>query len=102
MIELVSSKTDAAGNWRVERVPNEIVQFDRQPRRPPIAWRRNLDVLAGVKHDGTEHPADRLRETRSGVLGRGICLRISAVPRWRAAQLVGGQPVDRPGRERAR
>ncbi len=102
MIEPVGSKSDAASNWRVERVPNGIAQFHREPRRPPIAWRRDLDVLAGVKHDGTENPADRLREARRGVLGRRICIRISAVPGRRAAQLVGGQPVDRPGRERAR
>src|SRR5207237_8194127 len=70
MIEPVGSKSDAASNWRVERVPNGIAQFHREPRRPPIAWRRDLDVLAGVKHDKTENPADRLREARRGVLGR--------------------------------
>src|SRR5262245_8646339 len=59
-------------------------------------------MLAGVKHDGTKHAADRLREARRGILGRRICVGISAVPGWRAAQFVGGQPVDRPGRQRAR
>ena len=102
VIESVGGEADATRDRRIERIPDEIVQFHREARRPSIAWPRDLDMLAGLKHDAAEHPADRLREARSGILSRRICIGISAVPWRRAAQLVGGKPVDRPGRKRTR
>src|SRR5258707_1025966 len=85
VIESVGGEADATRDRRIERIPDEIVQFHREARRPSIAWPRDLDMLAGLKHDAAEHPSDRLREARSGILGRRTCIGISAVPRRGAA-----------------
>ncbi len=102
MVEPLGGEADGAGDRRVERVPDEIAQVDREPRRPRVAGRRHLDVLARAEHDGAEHAADRLGEAVGGVLRRRAGIGIAAVPGRRAPQPVGGEPVDREGGEHAR
>src|SRR6266481_585629 len=91
VIEFISGEANAACDRRIERIPDEIMQFHGKPRRPCIARRWHLDMLTGAKHDAAEHPADGLREARSRVLSCWTCFGIAAVPRRRSAQLVRGQ-----------
>ena len=64
MIEPVGGEADAAGDRRVERVPDQIVQLDvsRAGRVSPGGGIST--VLARAEHDRAEHAADRLGEAR--------------------------------------
>ena len=52
MIESFGGEGDADRDRRVERVPDQIAQFDGQPRRRGRAGRRHLADLARAEHDG--------------------------------------------------
>ena len=76
--------------------------LDFQPRRPGVAGRRHLDLLACAKHDGAKDAPYRLRKARRRVLRRRAGIGIAAVPGGRAAQPVRGQAMNGECREHAR
>src|SRR6478736_5769388 len=45
VIEFISGEANAACDRRIERIPDDIMQFHGKPRRPCIARRWHLDVL---------------------------------------------------------
>ena len=49
--------------------------------RPQIAGRRDVDFLARLKHQRSEHAPNRLRKAARSVLRGRTCIRKSAVPR---------------------
>ena len=103
MVEPVGGEADGAGDRRVERVPDEVAQLDRRAAPARMSPGGGISTCSRARNtDRAEHAADRLREARGGVLRRRAGVGIAAVPGRRAPQLVGGEPVDREGRERAR
>ena len=98
-IEPVRGRADEGDERRVEGLPDRIVQFDAEPRRARVAGRRHHDAFAGAEHRGAEHAADRLGETRRGVLRRRARVGIAAVPCRRAAEPRRRQAVDDEGRQ---
>ena len=85
---------DADGDRHIERFPDEIAQLDLEARRPHIARRRHVDLLAGAEHDGAEDAADRLGEAAGGVLRRRARIGEAAIPGRRAADCARRQAVD--------
>ena len=102
-VEPCPRRSDADSDGRIEAVPDEIPQFDGEPRRR--AFRRAAacrPVSRARKTMRAEHPADRLGEAAGGVLRRWARVGKAAVPGRRPAHRVRGEAVDRQGGQRCR
>ena len=71
---------------RIDELPDRIVQLDVELRRPNVAGRRHVDVLARAEHEGAEHAPDRLAK-----LAAVYCV----------AGLASGKPQSQAGARRS-
>ena len=85
---------------QIKSLPDQIVQFDSQTRRPDVAGRRHLDMFAGVERERAEDAADGLREASAGILRGGGRIGKTAAPGRCPAQRMRGEAVDDECRER--
>src|SRR5882672_706442 len=79
-IEFIGREANHACYRLIHSLPDQIVQFDSQARRPDISGGRHLDMIAGVEHERAENAADWLSEACPRILSRGGRIGKAAAP----------------------
>ena len=82
VIEPLGGEADAAGDRRVERVPDQVAQVDRRAARAAVSPGGGISTCSRARNTTrAEHAADRLGEAVGGVLRRRARHRDSRNPR---------------------
>src|ERR1700687_1083136 len=79
----------------VHSLPDQIMQFDPQPRRPDISGGRHLDMIARAKYERSKDATDRLSEACARILSRGGWIGKATAPGRPPSQRMGGEAMNK-------